>query len=215
MRFSACAFVPAKEKRPWGLSQVQDGTVLDIGCIDVRHPERFASSLHAMIRGANPNVVGMDADVAAVETCRKLGFRVELGDAQFTPLGGPYDVVVAGELIEHLDNPGSFLQNARSSLAAGGNHAQSVLHQAGRPHPPSRRAPGARGAPDVVRPTDALAAPERERLRRGDVGVETLVWFGGRRGLGRVFARVRRYFASRFGVVARPRVDRADVGRRD
>jgi 2-polyprenyl-3-methyl-5-hydroxy-6-metoxy-1,4-benzoquinol methylase len=94
--------------------------VLDLGCIDERHPERIASSLHARLLEINPDMVGADVDEAAIREVAKIGFAVRQADAQRDDLGGPYDAVVAAELIEHLDDPGLFLDNVRRHLAPGG-----------------------------------------------------------------------------------------------
>jgi len=96
------------------------GAVLDVGCIDERHPERIGDSLHARLKRLNPRVEGLDGDAAAVESVRRLGYEVRLADACRDPLGGPYDCIVAGELLEHIENPGAFLDRAREALAPGG-----------------------------------------------------------------------------------------------
>ena len=109
-----------RDRLEWLRPFVASGAVLDLGCIDERHPERIASSLHADLKRLNPAVVGADADRAAIAAVAPLGFDVRWADAQSTPLGGPYAAIVAAELIEHLDSPGAFLDNARRSLAPGG-----------------------------------------------------------------------------------------------
>lgn len=96
------------------------GRVLDLGCIDERHPERIARSLHARLKAANPAVVGADLDREAIAAVGALGFEVLHGDAQADDFGGPFDCVVAAELIEHLDDPGRFLDNVARHLAPGG-----------------------------------------------------------------------------------------------
>ena len=104
-------------------SLAREGRVLDLGCIDERHPERIATSLHARLREANPRVVGADLDGRAIEVVRGLGFEVLAGDAQCSDLGGPYDLVIAAELIEHLDDPGRALDNIARHLAPKGKLA--------------------------------------------------------------------------------------------
>jgi len=48
------------------------------------------------------------------------GFNVVVGDAETLDMDGKYDYVVAGELIEHLLNPGAFLAAAKGWIAEGG-----------------------------------------------------------------------------------------------
>lgn len=70
--------------------------------------------LHAHLAGAAASLVGLDADPDGVEWARAAGYEAHLVDctdpAAVAALGlAPADVVVAGEIIEHLDAPGPFL----------------------------------------------------------------------------------------------------------
>ena len=56
----------------WLRPFVASGAVLDLGCIDERHPERIASSLHGRLLEINPNVVGADVDEAAIQEVAKI-----------------------------------------------------------------------------------------------------------------------------------------------
>jgi 2-polyprenyl-3-methyl-5-hydroxy-6-metoxy-1,4-benzoquinol methylase len=47
-------------------------------------------------------VVGVDIQKEDVERLRKLGYEVVWGDVTTINLGKKFDVIVAGELIEHL-----------------------------------------------------------------------------------------------------------------
>jgi SAM-dependent methyltransferase len=107
---------------------VESVRVLDVGCVDAR-PERHASSwvvrqkpnlLFKHICEINPGTVGLDIDAEGVAALRKLGFTVICGDAQTADLQTQFDTIVAGEVIEHLENPGQFLRNMRRHLATGG-----------------------------------------------------------------------------------------------
>lgn len=103
-----------------------EDNVLDVGC--VRHSlddQAWRSPpagefLHAdLCRHAN-HVVGLDLLDSEVERMNDGGYDVRLGDAEGFDLDEQFDVVVAGELIEHLANPGSFLERARRHLTADG-----------------------------------------------------------------------------------------------
>src|SRR2546425_668510 len=53
----------------------------------------------------------------ALEWMRSEGYEVMVLDAERIPAGGEkFDSIVAGELIEHLANPGMFLKSARARL---------------------------------------------------------------------------------------------------
>lgn len=87
--------------------------VLDLGC--VQHDPRFAKSktwLHKAIRSVAADVRGLDLDQQGVEELEKLGYdRILVGDAQDFELNETFDVIVAGDLIEHLHNVGGFLES--------------------------------------------------------------------------------------------------------
>jgi 2-polyprenyl-3-methyl-5-hydroxy-6-metoxy-1,4-benzoquinol methylase len=88
-------------------------TVLDVGCASGANRPDW---VHALIAAEARDVVGLDVDPEAVAAIRKRGYQVELADAETMDLGRHFDVVYAGELIEHLDNPGAFLRAARRHL---------------------------------------------------------------------------------------------------
>ena len=69
-----------------------------------------------MIAADAREVVGVDVDPEAVAAIRERGYEVELADAETMDLGRRFDVVYAGEMIEHLDNPGGFVRAARRHL---------------------------------------------------------------------------------------------------
>jgi 2-polyprenyl-3-methyl-5-hydroxy-6-metoxy-1,4-benzoquinol methylase len=81
--------------------------------------------LHEVLAAAAEAVVGIDADAAGVARARELGFDAHTADVEnresVAALGlEPAEVVVAGELIEHLDRPGDFLEAVKELLAADG-----------------------------------------------------------------------------------------------
>ena len=98
--------------------------VLDVGCcahgeLARRHSEKF---LHGQIVACAREVVGVDNDAEAIKIVAAAGYPVLQGDAlALSSLGlGEFDVVVAGELIEHLSCPGRFLDEAYRCLRPGG-----------------------------------------------------------------------------------------------
>jgi 2-polyprenyl-3-methyl-5-hydroxy-6-metoxy-1,4-benzoquinol methylase len=117
------------------LTWVKGPDVLDVGCtghvVRLDHPEW----LHGRLRERFPSVWGIDIDPANVGSLRDLGYdNVQLADAQQFSLGQTFDTVVAGELLEHLEKPGSFLQSAADHLKEGGRIVLSTpypfgLHQ--------------------------------------------------------------------------------------
>jgi 2-polyprenyl-3-methyl-5-hydroxy-6-metoxy-1,4-benzoquinol methylase len=81
--------------------------VLDIGCLAADGLMR----LHREIRAAARSCVGLDRVAAE---------GVVAGDAQRFSLGRVFDVIIAGEVIEHLADVRGFIESAASNLASGG-----------------------------------------------------------------------------------------------
>ena len=94
--------------------------VLDAGCAELMgtttdkgKTERW---IHKRIRKLAKEVVGVDINKTEVEALRAQGYNVICGDVEQVDIGRKFDVIVAGELIEHLSNPGLFLNNMRRHL---------------------------------------------------------------------------------------------------
>lgn len=102
--------------------------VLDLGCVDSRKArhnaqerlEYKANLLHKRIAEVNPEVIGIDIDPEGAKVLNEQGYRVLVEDVETMELGRQFDTVVAGEIIEHLENPGKFLRNMHRHLKPGG-----------------------------------------------------------------------------------------------
>jgi 2-polyprenyl-3-methyl-5-hydroxy-6-metoxy-1,4-benzoquinol methylase len=93
--------------------------VLDLGCRD-------GALTQAYLDGND--VVGVDADREALAEAAKLGIETRWADLD-QPLeltDGSFDVVVAGELLEHLRDPQRVVTEARRVLRSGGTFVASV-----------------------------------------------------------------------------------------
>lgn len=93
--------------------------VLDIGC-------RFGALTQAYAAGNE--VVGMDVDRNALAEAAKLGIETCWADVE-EPLpfeDGSFDVVVAGEILEHLRDPRSVVAEVGRVLRPGGSFVGSV-----------------------------------------------------------------------------------------
>ena len=103
----------------------RDKKVVDIGCVDHEASkiteERW---LHGKILKVASECLGIDNDASGIDAMRRQGFNVQLVDITGDLSGlrelGPFDVVVAGEVIEHLGNPESLLLAARELLGPQG-----------------------------------------------------------------------------------------------
>jgi hypothetical protein len=86
---------------------------------------KSAAWLHAKLGDAAAHLVGIDADSEGVSIARDLGYETAVADCQsiasIAETGvEPAEVIIAGEIIEHLDRPGDFLDAVRQLIARDG-----------------------------------------------------------------------------------------------
>ena len=106
------------------LEQCSNRRVLHLGCTDWPYTARKLATgalLHGRIAQVATSVVGVDADREGVSELRKLGYAATFEDnvedfANEEVCKGEYDVIVAGEIIEHLPNPGLFLHSVQKLM---------------------------------------------------------------------------------------------------
>ncbi len=107
---------------------VDEKEVLDLGCVDA-YParegsdarlERKPDALFRRIVETNPNTVGVDIDSNGVRVLVRMGYNVLCADVETMNLECKFDTIVAGEIIEHLENPGLFLRNMHRHLKSDG-----------------------------------------------------------------------------------------------
>jgi SAM-dependent methyltransferase len=96
--------------------------VLEVGCWS-GHVTR-----HLVARGNR--VVGVEIDPTAAELARAYAERVHVADLDRTALSsledGPFDVIVLGDVLEHLRDPSATLADAATLLAPDGRFVISV-----------------------------------------------------------------------------------------
>lgn len=102
--------------------------VLHLGCVDAGlMEERFARGelLHQKLAPAARELWGVDIDEEGIAFLKSKGFdRLLVADmARPHPLpelmGEEFDLIVACEVLEHLDNPGLFLETVRGMMIPG------------------------------------------------------------------------------------------------
>jgi len=97
-------------------------TVLDLGCVEhsAEAEESFTDWIHRGIKEVAREVIGLDNAQEEVRRLIQKGYNIVLGDVEYFNLNRRFEVVVCGELIEHVNNPGLLLQNAKKHLVEDG-----------------------------------------------------------------------------------------------
>lgn len=86
---------------------------LDVGCASGIQGKGW---MHGRLAESIEKISGIDIDVEGIALAKERGYNVQLADAEQFDLGEKFDVITAGELIEHLANPGSFLEQVKKHL---------------------------------------------------------------------------------------------------
>ncbi len=116
------------------LDLVKGPEVLDVGCAGHRIRPSEPDWLHGRLR-ERFHVTGIDISEFNITLLRNLGFdNLHVQSADSFELGRQFDTIVAGEVIEHVSNPGQFLARARRHLLPDGRlvlstpYAFSLMH---------------------------------------------------------------------------------------
>lgn len=83
--------------------------VLDVGC--AQNPE-----IYEVFAKKSSKIIGIDIDKKKLQKMKNRGHRVYLMNAENIKLNHKFDYIVAGEIIEHLSNPGLFIESAKKHL---------------------------------------------------------------------------------------------------
>ena len=116
--------------------------VLHLGCVgheaweesDPAH--RYQQSMHAKIEGVARELVGVDTNAEAIEGYEQAGIETgmivgSVERLEALDLGGAFDVIVSGNVIEHLSNPGGMLDGMRALSHPGTAVLVSTPHALG------------------------------------------------------------------------------------
>lgn len=93
------------------LPYIKGKKVLDMWVGDTS--DRF---LHDLIKKNSMQVIGIELDPKRAGKLKKAGYDIRIGNAETVDLKEKFDVIIAWDLIEHLNNPGLFLENIRKHL---------------------------------------------------------------------------------------------------
>lgn len=123
--------VPAVQRVEYLTEACRGRRVLHLGCTDAPYTQQRLDDdmlLHRRLSLVADELWGLDSDEPGLERLRREGFRnLALGDVESRSqpsITDTFDVVVAGEIIEHLSNPGLFLECVRRYL---GPHSALIV----------------------------------------------------------------------------------------
>lgn len=95
--------------------------VLDIGVVEhFRESSAVDTWLHKHVREASASCLGMDILEDEVKSLNQRGYNVVAHDITAAPLNEQFDLIVVGDVIEHLNNPSSLFKHAAQMLRPGG-----------------------------------------------------------------------------------------------
>jgi SAM-dependent methyltransferase len=99
--------------------------VLHLGCTNWPYTKEALennSLLHLELKGLAGELWGFDFDQAGLDVLAEKGvsnlYRADLEKLDEVPVDEVFDVIIAGEIIEHLNNPGLFLQGVKRFMNA-------------------------------------------------------------------------------------------------
>lgn len=91
--------------------------VLDIGCVghdlDLQGIDRF---LHDRLRKVTRHLLGVDILPRQIEELKRRGYNVLCRNIISDPLNAEFDLIIGGELVEHLSEPGALFRACRRML---------------------------------------------------------------------------------------------------
>jgi len=110
------------------LCQLVDGkSILDIGVVEhTREAVESPQWLHGNLRRHAAQCLGVDVLEEEVRYLQTKGYKVICADVTKAPIAEKFDVIIAGEVLEHLDATGMFMKNCATMLKSGGRLAITV-----------------------------------------------------------------------------------------
>lgn len=108
---------------------IKNKKVLDIGCVQHNaYMENNKNWIHKKIRKYAKSLTGVGFEKKEVEILRKKGYNIKYGDFETIDLKEKFEVIFAGNLIEHLFNQGLFLDNVNKHLEKEGTFILTTIN---------------------------------------------------------------------------------------
>ncbi len=106
-----------KDKTDWLIPFVDKKKVLDLGCVRHNLEETEKDGwLHGLICERASSVLGVDYLEKEVKELKSRGYNVVCANVENMKFDEKFELVVAGDLIEHLNNFGLFLDNVKRHM---------------------------------------------------------------------------------------------------
>ncbi len=107
------------------LQYCKNKEVLDIGCVELLNnfnKDNLKKTLHYKIHGVAKRLVGIDLEEEGVKGFNQIGCKCYFSMAEkINELNlGKFDVILLGDIIEHIPNAANFLTSIRNSLKPNG-----------------------------------------------------------------------------------------------
>lgn len=110
-----------KKKIEWILPFVRNRKVLDIGCIgENKNIDEYEEWLHKYIAKEASYCLGLDHNEKAIASLNSKGYNIIKGDAQRFKVDNNFEVVVAADIIEHLEDLNGFFHSVSDALIDNG-----------------------------------------------------------------------------------------------
>lgn len=123
--------IPIKDRVSVILEACAGKRVLHLGCTNSPYTSESLAAgtlLHEKLLSVAASVHGFDNDVASLEMMSKAGYRdlhvADLEALESIDFKNEIDIIVAGEIIEHLSNPGRFLEGVKTLM---GEHTTLLI----------------------------------------------------------------------------------------
>ena len=95
--------------------------VLDVGCAAHSPDPGNPAWLFGRVKKRFPSAWGVDVSPGNIKELKQAGYsNVAAMDAQSLSLPVQFDTIIAGDVVEHLENPAGFLRSASALLKEGG-----------------------------------------------------------------------------------------------
>ena len=102
-------------------SLVKDKDTLDIGIVQHDIANSYDEYwLHSHLRKNSKSIIGVDVDKKNLDILNKRGFNTVYANAENLRLNKSFEIIIAGDLIEHISNAGLFFKSCAKHLHKNG-----------------------------------------------------------------------------------------------